>query len=304
MGSSSIRETGHPILVKERILPILVPSCPRIREARNRFRETNPAIWVTDGSRGSFIGVIRLVSYIKFPNGEFECWTYPVRSLYVGFEGILDRPDEWVFTPLETDYGEYSVCERTHWTGVEDLRFEDDEHLVGVIPELAEDGQPRLFRIRYDRAAHRLRILESLPRFQAMEKNWMPFGLVGQYLYSVSPFRIFNSGKGAGLDTIPIDPSILPSLDGYHGSTNGIEWRPHGSWLFLIHKGREHRFLHFQPPSTVVVSRPFVLFSTSHIEFPLSLSYVQGLLWIALGVNDEYAFLIAVNPFTIPWDVS
>lgn len=282
------------VMCKQKILPIMAP-WKKMDGTQNRLREVNPSLHLLNQETGYFRGVVRLISYIKFPDQSFETWLYPTQSVNIGFEGHLDRPDEWTFHDLDVDYDR--PVYPTHWQGVEDIRFLSSSQLVASVPELNADGEPSLFLITY--RENTLSHFIPLPRFQHVEKNWMPFEDGKKFIYQIQPLRVYDTESGTLSDPLFLN-GAPPGIDESHGSTNGVPWDQ--GWLFLIHHGHQHRFFHLKNAGeNPVFSTSFVLFATSHIEFICSLSHHHGLLWLSAGVNDDNAYLIAILPTDISW---
>jgi hypothetical protein len=166
----------------------------------------------------------------------------------------------------------------------------DDKRFLCTAPECSTTGAPIIVEgVLEGTTATILRRCEP----SKIEKNWMPFtaGTKTFVLYSVSPLAIKVLEDSAIQEVAP-----APELDGYHGSSNGIQ-TPEG-YLFLIHKyaeKTEHRWLLFNPMAKKYgVSPSFTFLPHSYIEFTCSLSEYKGNLYVGLGVNDDKAYVCVV----------
>ena len=115
-------------------------------------------------------------------------------------------------------------------------------------------------------------------------------------IYSLCPFTI-KSIEDDNVSEICVSELIKEKLQGYHGSTNGIQFlKGTSNFLFLIHVNREktcHRWLLFNiKTNDVQLSEEFLFFKNSYIEFTCSLSRLKDRIFISLGVNDDKAFII------------
>jgi len=257
----------------------------------NAFVDMNPSMYIA--SDGSVTLLVRRVNYRKYADKTFSMGKYPSKSKYVIVEGHISDLGRLQVTPMRINYGQATYD--TYWTGPEDIRFVDEHTIIATIPECNPTGQPAIFQGYLDGAKMLTYVEPCSPR--ETEKNWMPY--VDQFgdnrvIYSLSPFLI-KSVKAADAEELPIQ---LPELSGYHGSTNGV--RRGESRLFLVHVNRErtyHRWLLFNPAKkTAKVSGEFVFFQHSYIEFPVSLCEYGGSLYVSLGVNDEAAMILEVDP--------
>jgi hypothetical protein len=116
-------------------------------------------------------------------------------------------------------------------------------------------------------------------------------------IYSLYPFKI-KSIEEEDLQEI----CVLEDLRNYHGSSNGILYK--GNYrLFLIHSNKEKvysAFILFDPTiNDIILSKPFVFFKHSYIEFTCSLSIYNNRIFVSLGVNDSSAYIIELEKKTI-----
>jgi hypothetical protein len=239
---------------------------------------------------------VRGVNYRKLANKSFILYQTPAHSIYWIARG--KELSNLEFKELKVDYGGLPLYS-SYWNGVEDARFINSKTLIVTVPWLDSRGQPTMFQCSLEN--------DILCKFQRCEpserpeKNWMPCPNEKSVIYSCSPFvkkDLFTDKQ----ETI----SLAPMLQGYHGSTNGVQFD--SNVLYLVHKTASdgsneqrviHRWVvHIQETNEIKVSDPFTFFNHTHIEFPCSLQKVQNSLYVSLGVNDEKAFIIEVNtPF-------
>lgn len=269
------------IIPKDQILPF---SPPWVKISTDRFREMNTFVYIEPN--GNFIGLIRTINYIKYPDYSFNIWDYPSKSIYFKVEGNVADYDNWNYSPLSVEYGLPQY--KTHWLGIEDVRMISESEILTVVPELNPRGSPQIFKASL--IGSKVRDFKPLlPQFD--EKNWMPFqDETTKVVYSVSPFTVRTLDS---IELITIDPN--PECQGYHGSSNGLRYRD--GWLFLVHTTQDrrviHRFIYLSTEYKIRVSTPFIFFRDSHIEFVSSLSSYDGKFWIGIGVNDERSYLVS-----------
>ena len=169
------------------------------------------------------------------------------------------------------------------------IRFINGSSILVTVPELNPSGQPSIFQATLE--GSRVHSFISCKPCQ-IEKNWMPFleNDEPHVIYKVNPL----TRKGILSGDLEEILDSHPDLVGYHGSTNGIEFR--GQQLFLIHTSRDrsyHRWLLVNfAQKTAKWSDEFVFFSGTYIEFPCSLCSYQDRIFISLGVNDDKALLL------------
>lgn len=166
-----------------------------------------------------------------------------------------------------------------------------------TIPQCNMSGMPCILKGRLDVDNATLYILKKCEP-SVMEKNWMPFG--SKAIYSVTPF-VLKTCLDAGLQ--PVSVELTVDLSGYHGSSNGIPWttmHSKNTWILLIHKKDSaqmvHRWMIYDRDTHhVSVSPPFVFYRHSYIEFVCNIAPVNDVIVVALGVNDDAAFLVEVS---------
>jgi hypothetical protein len=177
------------------------------------------------------------------------------------------------------------------WTGYEDIRFLDKEHILCTSPTSSPTGNPVI--VQGILKEHTITI-QSVCEPCKIEKNWMPFQVGAQdyVLYSVYPLSLKKLNNPT--------PQVLHSasaLKGFHGSTNGIVCN--AGFLFLIHRYENktmHKWLYFEPASKKYgYSDSFVFHPYSYIEFTCSLVTYNEKIFAAVGVNDDKAFLCEVS---------
>jgi hypothetical protein len=254
----------------------------------NAYLETNPALYIAPDA--TFICMVRLVNYRKFKNRNFKMGGALSESRYHMFRGAFGPkgPAVTESSPVTftSSLPQYYSC----WTGYEDIRFLDERRIICTSPTASPAGKPVLVTGVLDGAKVSIDRL-CLPA--EIEKNWMPFrvGSADFVIYSVCPLAL------KGLNAA--EPQILAPADelkGFHGSTNGIVWGT--GFLFIIHTYAErtqHKWLYFDPVARRYgYSESFSFNSYSYIEFTCSLCAVGDALWVALGMNDDKAYLCRV----------
>lgn len=285
------------ILPKRKVHPIVIP--PLLFQDRhgcpNAYQEMNPSLHISE--EGHVRLLVRLVNYSKYPHNSFTVHEPQSKSEYALLEGAHGKE-------LDLEVLEYKRLQvnlnlprhGTWWLGVEDIRFLNHQQLLLCIPECNPGGMPALFQGDLNGAT----VSNLAPCYPNItEKNWMPF-LSETVIYSVSPF-VLKSVITDDRRSITVDAEISKELDGWHGSSNGVAM---GAWqLFLIHKNQErviHRWILLDPVAQkVVISRPFVFFQHSYIEFACSLAEYNGNLYVSVGVNDCKAYVIEVDWCTV-----
>jgi hypothetical protein len=207
-------------------------------------------------------------------------------------KGHIDNLMQWEWKPLHVDYGIPTYL--SLWRGPEDVRFITENDVLVTIPECNPSGKSAIFRACLDNFSM-YSVKPCLPNLQ--EKNWMPYtdnAMTNHVIYSLSPFCI----KDVDSNTIETVADSIPLLNDYHGSTNGIRYMDEQQ-LFLVHINRErtyHRWLLFYPTEKKIkVSREFVFFQYSYIEFPLSLCRYGEKLYVSIGINDEAAYILEMS---------
>ena len=269
------------------ILPLIVPQKKFTDIFGNQcaYSEMNPSLYY-DPLTEEYTVLVRLVNYRKFNDRSYVLYENQSNSEYMISRSKSLTSLEW--NPLIINYEGLEI-HWTHWKGVEDIRFIDSKTVLCCIPELHPSGNPTLFTATLERS--------TLTNFQQCspapnEKNWMPFE--DKVIYSTSPF-IIKSVKEDNQTNL----GVIPELEGYHGSTNGI--KIDDGWIFLIHKNEDQKVIHrwiLYLKTSLKFSAEFIFFPHSYIEFPCSLVVVEKEhKWIvSLGVNDDKAFLIDIDP--------
>ena len=291
------------IIGKEHIFPIILKTI--YYEDRfgniNGFIEMNPSLHISDD--GSYIILVRIVNYLKYPNNKFTVYgfihpkpyTHVSDSKYIIIRGTIDAPaifnlDNYDVQPLDIEYN--IPASLSMWTGIEDIRFITDKVVIACIPE-CNDGTPCIFG-----AVLKDNTLTSFIKCNpnVTEKNWMPYiDEKPKVIYSISPF-IIKSIVEDDKEEIILSEEKICDLSGWHGSSNGIDFR--NSKLFLIHRNEDRvysRWLLFNPiTKEVSYSKKFVFFKDSYIEFTCSLAKYNDKIYVSLGVNDNKAYIIEV----------
>jgi hypothetical protein len=281
----------HPIV---NITPIILPElCFKDRfNNMNLYVDMNPSLHISES--GNVKILVRRVNYRKFHNRQFILYEHKSNSAYSLLTGSLDsNPLNLETFSLERVETKFSIpTYPTYWTGIEDVRFLNDASILTTIPECNPSGQPCIFRANIDGSTISS---YSMCSPNKVEKNWMPYTDTNgtqKVIYSLFPLTI-KSVTTDDRETL----SQIPSLEGYHGSTNGIDYN--GERLFLIHTNKErtyHRWMLFNPFTYgVKLSEPFVFFKHSHIEFTCSLASFRSRIFVSLGVNDSSAYILELS---------
>jgi hypothetical protein len=308
------------IFPKKDIIPIFLPPICLI-DKHNKYgsyHEMNPSLYIN--SDGNVTILIRCVNYEKTvfspqynklicPSGHISyLYENKSNSIYYILNGVLDQNDKFDIENYECNLlsVNYNLpTYNTYWTGIEDIRFCNSGKILTTVPELNIQGNPSIFVAELNG-----NIVSNFVNCYPnnVEKNWMPYldkNNTFKVIYSVSPFIIKSveedSGKDCGdnhnLIEIDIDEVLRGELEGYHGSTNGINGISEDERLFLIHKGaKTHRWMIFNIESnSIKLSKEFSFFSHTYIEFICSLSHFNGRYFISIGINDKKAFIIEIN---------
>ena len=289
------------IFPKLHIYPIILPLM-RFKDLYNNFNayfQMNPSMHIDD--EGNVIILVRNINYRIFSDNDFIIYNHPCDSVYFIMRGKItpNEPldvEKFQVEPMIYDYQipKYS----TYWSGMEDIRFINSTSILAVIPECNKGGKPSIFKGTITgNTIHSL--TDCYPNIK--EKNWMPFmdkDGKDSVIYSLHPFIIKSVENDDGLQ-IQFDEMLMNRLKDFHGSTNGIEYKEINKRLFLIHAKKMgkiiHRWLLYDILNHVVyLSKEFVFFTHSYIEFPVSLSIFHGKIFVSLGVNDNKAFIIEV----------
>ena len=292
------------IIKKEHIFPINI-NTQTYKDRfgnHNSFVEMNPSIYISED--GSYTILVRTVNYLKYPNNRFTVYGYNSSSIYSIMRGKIDNDtfnlDNYDIKPLDIQYN--IPTQPSLWSGVEDLRFIDNNKIIACIPE-CNNGSPCIFS-----AFLKNNILSSFEKCSPniIEKNWMPYiHNTPKIIYSVSPSKIIYSVSPFIIKSILEDDKKeimlqkeqLNELSGWHGSSNGIDFIA-DSKLFLIHKNEDRvysRWLLFNPDThKVSYSKKFVFIKDSYIEFTCSLAAYKNNIYVGLGVNDNRAYIVHV----------
>jgi hypothetical protein len=260
----------------------------------NAYFDMNPSLYISEN--GSVIILVRRVNYRKYFDKQFVLYEEKSNSIYSILRGnITDSPlniNDFTIKTIENNYS--MPIYNTYWTGVEDIRFINETNILATIPEGNPNGNPCIFHASLnDNKLH----VQQMCKPNNIEKNWMPyFDNTTKVIYSLFPFTIKS--------LFDDDKNIMHSdsrLEGYHGSTNGIEYN--GSRLFLIHSNKErtyHRWILFNPSTNKLnISNEFIFFKHSSVEFTCSLSKFKKRIFISMGINDDKAFILEINSHDI-----
>jgi hypothetical protein len=268
-------------------------------KAINSYYNMNPSMNID--SDGNIIILIRRVNYKKYYNKKSIVYENPSKSIYSILRGYISDNKPLDIDSFNIDNIEYKYeipTYPTYWKGLEDIRFVSSNSILVTIPECNSKGNPSIFHAKLnDNKIHSF--INCYPN--TIEKNWMPYNHTNgnEYvIYSLSPFKIKHV-QDEVFETIKLDEDISKTLDGFHGSTNGVEYTSPECKLFLIHINGEktyHRWLLFNLNTCQVkLSDSFYFFKHSYIEFPVSLCKFNDRIFISLGVNDDTAFIIETD---------
>lgn len=274
--------------------PILLPELlftDRFKNP-NLYSDINPSLHISED--GTVKLLVRRVNYRKFNTKQFILYEDVSKSVYTLLTGSIhaDKPldlEHCTNVPVTNIYSIPTYW--TYWIGLEDIRFITDSSILVTIPECNVTGQPCVFLASLEKNTIHSH-MQCSP--SEVEKNWMPYiDHEGRQkvIYSVYPLRI----KSIDID----DRRLVMSnsiLEGYHGSTNGIEYN--GERLFLVHHNKErtyHRWILFNTRTeSLRISIPFTFFRHTHIEFTCSLSRFKERIFVSIGINDDRAFILEV----------
>ena len=286
------------ILAKRNIHPIVLPSAFFTDRfgMPNALIDMNPSMYID--TEGNVTILVRRINYRKFHNKQFTIYGQSSNSTYSILTGKLDNSlnlDLFIVKNLEYVYNRPIFP--TYWKGLEDIRFVNQGLVLAIIPECNPRGNPSIFRAALtDNTLHSF--TDCLPN--NIEKNWMPFidsDNTEKVIYSLSPFRIksIDTDQFTNIQISELDASLLK---GYNGSTNGIRWQDN-QILFLIHTNLErtvHRWLLFDLITRIIqLSKEFIFFQHSYIEFPISLCEYKDIIYISMGLNDDKAFIVETD---------
>lgn len=276
------------------VYPIILP-CKQFTDnlgKANAFIDMNPSMSVD--ANGNCTVLVRSVNYRKFPDKQFSLYQNQSNSVYTILRGkIAESLNLETFKMQQLQYQYGLPTYPTYWKGLEDIRFVDPHTVLATIPECNPRGNPSIFRAILQGA-----ILHSFSpcKPDEVEKNWMPFANE-KVIYSLNPLKIKNI-ETEYFETLEISDVLKTNLENYHGSTNGIPYE--GGYLFLIHVNKErtyHRWFWLNlADKSVKVSEPFVFFSHSYIEFPCSLCMYKNRIFVSLGINDDKAAILELDP--------
>ena len=281
------------IIGKEHIFPIILKNTyyeDRFGN-KNSFIEMNPSLYISED--GSYTILVRTINYLKYPNNKFTVYGNKSTSIYSIMRGKINDSfnlDDYDIQPLDVQYN--IPTSASLWNGVEDIRFITDKIIIACIPE-CNDGSPCIFGgILNDNKLSSF--IKCNPN--VTEKNWMPYiHEKPKVIYSVSPF-IIKSIIEDDREEIKMSEDKIIDLSGWHGSSNGIDFR--NSKLFLIHKNEDrvyNRWLLFNPNTKeVIYSKKFVFFKDSYLEFTCSLAIYNDKFYISVGVNDNKAYIVEI----------
>ena len=291
-------EKNDFIIDKKYIHPIIVPpSCFRDNFGKiNALFSMNPSLFIT--KYGDVYILIRNINYRKFQDKQFTIYGNGSTSTYFLLKGNIDenKPldlDSFIYMDININYNKNTYS--TYWRGVEDIRFISQDSLLAIIPELNVNGNPSIFKATFNPISSEINsFIECYPNYT--EKNWMPYtddNNKEKVIYSLHPFKI----KSIEEDDLT-EICILDDLITYHGSSNGILYK--GNYrLFLIHSNKEKvysAFILFDPTiNDIILSKPFLFFKYSYIEFTCSLSIYNDRIFVSLGVNDSSAYIIELE---------
>jgi hypothetical protein len=283
------------------IYPIIIPQKLYIDKYNdtNSYNNMNPSINID--CDGNVIILVRGVNYKKFYNKNFTMYENISQSVYSILRGSINNNKPLDIDSFNIENIEYKYeipTYPTYWKGLEDIRFVSPKSLLVTIPECNCQGNPSIFYAKLNNnKIHSF--INCYPN--NIEKNWMPYNNINGYeyvIYSLNPFKIKHI-KDEVFETIYLDENISKILEGYHGSTNSIEYNIPECKLFLIHINGDktyHRWLLFNLNTyQVKLSNSFYFFKHSYIEFPVSLCKFNDRIFISLGVNDDTGFIIETD---------
>jgi len=285
------------IFPKKDIIPIIIPKLCFADKYNdiNSYVEMNPSMHIDENGNTQIL--VRCVNYKKYSLREYILYGSISHSIYYTLEGKINDSNKvdienFDYTLLEYDYNlPIYPC---FWKGLEDIRYIDKNTILVNVPELDQCGKPSIFKAEIHN--NRVQNFISCKPNNNVEKNWMPYisENINKVIYSLHPF-IIKSIDDDDFEEIEVSENIKNELEGFHGSTNGIELNKYER-LFLIHINKEktlHRWLLFHTSSkNVVISEEFVFFKNTCIEFNCSLNKYNDRIFITIGVNDCKAFII------------
>jgi len=286
------------VFPKKNISPIIIQTnlFVDIFKRANAYIELNPSLFIDDD--GNMQILVRSVNYRKFINKYFTLYGYPSNSIYFLLTGKIDENlDLETFEKNTINYNYNLPTYKTHWIGIEDIRFINKNKILASIPECNSSGEPCIFSADINNN-NIINFIKCEPSIK--EKNWMPYRNE-KVIYSLFPFQIKSIYEN-DLEEIKVPEEYNNILKLYHGSTNGILFQE--KYLFLIHENIENkvysRWLLFDEKNKEIkVSERFIFFKESYLEFVCSLAVYKNRYFISIGVNDCKAFIIELNEIDI-----
>lgn len=283
------------IFPKKNINPIIIQTnlFIDIFKRPNAYIELNPSLHIDE--EGNMKILVRTVNYRKFIQKYFTLYGYPSNSIYFLLSGKLDENnlDLEIFEKQKVESNYNIQTYKSHWTGLEDIRFINKDQILASVPECNSSGEPCIFQANIkDNLINNF--IKCEPSIK--EKNWMPYNK-DKVIYSLNPFQI-KSIQQNDLKNIKISDEFENILKDYHGSTNGVLFE--GEYLFLIHENSDNkvfsRWLLFDEENEKIrLSNKFVFFKDSYLEFVCSLAKYKNRFFISIGVNDCKAFIIELD---------
>jgi hypothetical protein len=286
------------IIEKKYINPIIIPlTCFRDNfDKMNALYSMNPSLFIT--KYGDVYILIRNINYRKFQDKQYTIYENSSKSIYSLLKGNISENkslnlDDFTYHNININYNRQTHS--TYWRGIEDIRFISEDVLLSIVPELNVNGNPSIFKASFDTINSEIHsFVECYPNHT--EKNWMPYtddDNKEKVIYSLYPFKI----KSIEEDDLK-EICTLDELKNYHGSSNGILYK--GNYrLFLVHSNKDkvyNMFILFDPTiNDIILSKPFLFFKYSYIEFTCSLSIYSERIFVSLGVNDSSAYIIELE---------
>jgi hypothetical protein len=286
------------VIRKQNIYPIIIPILHFVDRYNhhNSFFEMNPSLHID--TEGNVVILIRNIDYRIFGENKFTTYNHPTNSIYMIMRGNIvknEKMDIENFSFEKIDYNYDLPTYPTFWKGMEDIRFVSKTEILVTVPECNIGGNPCILKaIITDNKIHSFK--ECLPN--KIEKNWMPFlnsDGINKVIYSLEPFLI-KSIEDEDFEKWELEEDISLQLKNYHGSTNGIYYNNY--YWFLIHIKKDriyHKWIKIDIiKKQIHVSKEFVFFTHSYVEFPTNLCLFDNRIFISLGVNDIKAFIIEI----------
>lgn len=257
-------------IVKKISLPILLPGY---------FPHSVTHRFLPDGKSEC---IVRMINYHKV-DGKLEINGNKCRSQPLQIVGDHEK-EQWDSRIIDVDYN--LATYNTPWEGVEDIHFADGQHLFVTVPQLKQDGMPKMFTAQ---------LTDKLSRFLALEngKNQPPFK------HQQTWFQLTSLTPPSIKEIEQTQPVILTyvgaDLKGYEAHSQGCHLQS-GEFLFIITlNDREHRILVIDLESeSARVSPIFSLIEGSQYEYISSISRSGELFWMGVGI-DYKVNLIALS---------